>query len=87
MIHWQGTFVYLHRDPVDFRKAINGLSLIVEQAMSLSPFEAALFVFCNKRRDLLKFGEIEPIFEQTSSFSLNFPFIRHNSPALSTGPV
>ena len=46
--------VYLHRDPVDFRKAINGLSVIVEQHMQLSPFSGALFVFCNKRRDKLK---------------------------------
>lgn len=46
--------VYLHRDPVDFRKAINGLSVIVEQHMQLSPFGDALFVFCNKRRDKLK---------------------------------
>lgn len=46
--------VYLHRDPVDFRKSINGLSVIVEQQMQLSPFADALFVFCNKRRDKLK---------------------------------
>ncbi len=46
--------VYLHRDPVDFRKAINGLSVIVEQQMQLSPFSDALFIFCNKRRDKLK---------------------------------
>ena len=46
--------IYLHRDVVDFRKSINGLSVIVEQGMSLSPFESALFVFCNKGRDKLK---------------------------------
>lgn len=46
--------IYLHRDPVDFRKSINGLSIIVEQQMQLSPFADALFVFCNKRRDKLK---------------------------------
>jgi len=46
--------VYLHRDPVDFRKSIDGLSLIVEQTMGLSVFDAAVFVFCNKRRDKLK---------------------------------
>ena len=46
--------VYLHRDAVDFRKSINGLSLIVEQAMGLSLYEPAVFVFCNKRRDKLK---------------------------------
>ena len=46
--------IYLHRDPVDFRKSINGLSIIVEQQMKLSPFDNALFVFCNKGRDKLK---------------------------------
>ena len=46
--------IYLHRDPVDFRKSINGLSLIVDQTMALSIYEPALFVFCNKRRDKLK---------------------------------
>ncbi len=46
--------VYLHREAVDFRKSINGLSLIVEQGMGFSIFDQALFVFCNKRRDKLK---------------------------------
>ena len=46
--------VYLHRDPVDFRKAINGLVLIIEQSMAHSPYEAALFVFTNRARDKLK---------------------------------
>ncbi|MFV1985289.1 MAG: IS66 family insertion sequence element accessory protein TnpB [Thiohalomonadales bacterium] len=46
--------VYLHRDPVDFRKSINGLSIIVETDMSLSALSGALFVFCNKKRDKLK---------------------------------
>ena len=48
MIVWQDDVdVYLHRDTVDFRKAINGLSLIVSETMNLSPFDRALFVFCN----------------------------------------
>ena len=46
--------VYLHRDVVDFRKSINGLTVIVEKGMALSPFDSALFVFCNKRRDKIK---------------------------------
>lgn len=46
--------VYLHREAVDFRKSIDGLSMIVDQAMNLSVFDGALFVFCNKRRDKLK---------------------------------
>ena len=55
MIIWPDSIdVYLHRDPVDFRKAINGLSLIVSESMGHSPFQRALFVFCNKRRTQLK---------------------------------
>jgi transposase len=46
--------VYLHRDPIDFRKAINGLSIIVEAEMALPPMSGALFLFCNKKRDKLK---------------------------------
>ena len=46
--------VYLYRGPVDMRKSIDGLSLLVEQAMALSPFEPALFVFCNRQRDKIK---------------------------------
>ena len=46
--------IYLHRESVDFRKSINGLALIVEQEMQLSPLAPALFVFCNKNRDRVK---------------------------------
>lgn len=55
MIAWhEGVDIYLHRDPVDFRKAINGLSLIVSEELELSLFDRSLFVFCNKRRTQLK---------------------------------
>lgn len=47
-------YVYLCTEPVDFRKAIGGLSLIVEQELGLSPFEQTLFVFINRRRDKVK---------------------------------
>ena len=46
--------VFLCVDPVDFRKSINGLSLIVEQSLVLNPFELALYVFINRKRDKLK---------------------------------
>lgn len=46
--------VFLHRQPVDFRKSVNGLSAIVEQAMRQSPFSKQLYVFINKRRNRLK---------------------------------
>jgi transposase len=46
--------VYLCREPVDLRKAINGLSMLVEGVLSLDPFQPHLFVFCNRRRDKIK---------------------------------
>jgi len=55
VIHWgHNTDIYLHIEPVDFRKSINGLSLIVEDAMALSSMSGSLFVFSNKKRDKLK---------------------------------
>ena len=49
-----GLKVYLHREPVDGRKNINGLALLVESQLGLDPFAAALYVFSNRRRDRIK---------------------------------
>ncbi len=46
--------VQLCREPVDFRKAINGLSILVAEAFELDPFSAQVFAFCNRRRDQVK---------------------------------
>ena len=46
--------VYLHRDAVDFRKSINGLSVLVEQSMKLDPFARAVYGFRNRRADRIK---------------------------------
>ena len=54
MMNFSDVPIYLHRVPVDFRKAINGLSIIVDNEMGHSIFDDGLFVFCNKRRDKLK---------------------------------
>lgn len=48
------TSVYLYAEPVDMRKSIDGLAFLVEQEMALSPFDPALFVFCNRKRDKIK---------------------------------
>jgi transposase len=45
---------HLHRDPVDFRMGINGLSILVEQAMALNPMAQVLYVVGNRRRDRIK---------------------------------
>jgi len=46
--------VYLCRDAVDFRKGINGLSVLVKDSLCLDPFSEHLFVFCNRRCNRIK---------------------------------
>lgn len=48
------TRVYLALGNTDMRKAINGLSILVQENMELDPFSGHLFVFCNRRRNILK---------------------------------
>ena len=46
--------IYIHKTPVDMRKSINGLSVIVAGDMQLDLKSPSLFVFTNKRRTHLK---------------------------------
>ena len=46
--------IYLYRDPVDMRRQLVGLSSLVQSAMAMDPFSQHLFVFCNRRRSLMK---------------------------------
>ena len=57
--------VFVCREPVDFRKGINGLAILVEQQLALSPFSEQLFVFCNRARDKVKI-----LYWETSGFCL-----------------
>lgn len=49
-----GIRVYLALGHTDMRKSINGLSVQVESSMQLDPFSGNLFVFANRRRNILK---------------------------------
>jgi len=46
--------IYLHRQFVDFRKSINGLSSIIATDTKLPITNGSLYIFCNKTRDKLK---------------------------------
>ena len=46
--------IYLRPGTTDMRKAVNGLSAIVQEDMSLDPFNGSVYLFCNKERKLLK---------------------------------
>jgi len=57
MLKFEGKRVYLACGKTDMRKSINGLSAIVESSFKLDPFDDALFVFCNRKRDRVKILE------------------------------
>ena len=54
IIDFEKVEIYVRPGTTDMRKQINGLSIIVQEQLKLDPFSGSLFVFCNKRRHLLK---------------------------------
>lgn len=46
--------VYIASKSIDMRRSIDGLAAIVQQSFNLDPFSSDLFVFSNKRRNMLK---------------------------------
>jgi len=48
------TRIYLATGSTDMRKAINGLSIVVQDHLQLDPLSGHLFIFCNRRRDIVK---------------------------------
>jgi transposase len=55
MIHGAShTRVFLALGSTDMRKAINGLAILVEDSLELDPFSGHFFVFCNRRRTMVK---------------------------------
>jgi len=46
--------LYIHRLPVDMRKSINGLSVIVQDEMKLDLRTSSIFIFWNRRRTHMK---------------------------------
>jgi transposase len=46
--------IYIACGYTDMRKAIDGLTAIVQQSFQLNPFQNSLFLFCGRRRDRIK---------------------------------
>jgi len=46
--------IYLRPGKTDMRKAINGLTVIVQEVMKHDPFNGSVFIFCNGERSLIK---------------------------------
>lgn len=54
IINWDKVQIFIKPGSVDFRKQINGLSVIAEVDMKQNIFSGAMFVFCSKDRKKLK---------------------------------
>ncbi len=46
--------ILLAREPVDFRKQIDGLAAVCEQVLKEEPLDGTLFLFRNRRGNALK---------------------------------
>lgn len=57
MLKFEGQRVFLACGHTDMRKSIDGLASIVQNSLELDPFNKALFVFCNRKRDRIKILE------------------------------
>ena len=49
-----GLKVYLALGFTDMRKSVNGLSLIINDILDQDPLSGHLFVFCNRRKTIIK---------------------------------
>jgi len=48
------TRIFLRPGKTDFRKSINGLSVMVQEHMDEDPFSGHYYVFCNRTKTMLK---------------------------------
>ena len=48
------TKIFLRPGSTDLRKAVNGLSVIVQEGIKQDPFSGSVFLFCNRERKLIK---------------------------------
>jgi transposase len=46
--------IYIRPGQTDLRKAVNGLSVLVQDRMKLDPFSGSVFLFCSRDKKLLK---------------------------------
>lgn len=49
-----GLKVFVCLDPADMRKSFNGLAAVAQEHLKANPYDGALYLFTNKRRNRLK---------------------------------
>ena len=46
--------IHIALGSTDMRKSIDGLSILVSETLNLDPFSGHMFVFCNRKQNILK---------------------------------
>lgn len=50
----QNLKIHIALGSTDMRKSIDGLSILVSETLNLDPFSGHMFVFCNRKQNILK---------------------------------
>lgn len=54
VMNWEKVSIYLATTPIDMRKEIDGLALLVVESLKQVPQSASVYVFYNRQKDKVK---------------------------------
>jgi transposase len=54
IIDFSAVRIFIRPGHTDLRKAVNGLTVLIQEQMHGDPFNGSVYLFCNKERKLLK---------------------------------
>ncbi len=46
--------IFIAKDPIDFRKGMGSLAIVIQDAFDENPYDESLFIFTNRSKDRIK---------------------------------